>query len=575
MKTKLKYFLTTAALLSLLAGCSSGKGGDTKESGDQAKDASGNKNYTAFIAVPGTEVPDDSRLNEAFAKEFGWKVKVSWLTGQTAKERIGVMISGGDYPDVVDASEGRSAMIDAGAYVPLEDYLDDYPNLKGMLSDVDWEKIKKDNDGHIYTIPQFSAEKVKDMETEYGGEAFWIQKRVLAWANYPEITTLDEYFDLINSFLAANPETDGQKNIGFEILSDDWRYFCLENPPQFLAGYPNDGAAVVDPETKVAKVYDKLPEAKEYYQALSAQFEKGVIDPETFTAKYDQYIAKVSSGRVVGLIDQGWDFQSAEDSLVSQGKDELTYVPFDLVLDKNVTPQYGEHKSLTTQGGIGVTVDCKDVKGALQMFDDMVSEKGMILRNWGEKDVDYQIDGDGKFSRTDEQWKNWRNTDYVNKNSTAFGYMPGYGGMLPDGINTVSPAQQPEEFKKTLVDSDKAILEAYGVDNWNQMIKKQDPVQPWFPIYTERGKWTSKDEAAIANQNMQDVKMQWLPKVIMGGPDAFEKNWQDYMDTYESRINYKAFEDALTDEVARRIKVEAELQEVVDKTESTKESSSK
>lgn len=556
----------TAMALALLAGCGSGNGKGDKDGGTQATDSDGNKKYTAFMAVPGTEVPDDSRLNNAFAEEFGWRVKVSWLTGQTAKERVGVMISGGEYPDMMDAGDGRPAMIEAGGFIPLEDKLDDYPNLKATLSDIQWEKIKADNDGHIYNIPQFAQKDgTVNTATSYDGEAFWIQKRVLKWANYPEINTVEQYFDLINKYLAENPDTDGQKNIGFEILSDDWRYFCLENPPQFLAGYPNDGAAIVDPDTMEAKVYDKIPEAKEYYKILSEQFEKGTIDPETFTAKYDQYIAKLSSGRVLGMIDQGWNFGSAKDSLVSQGKDELTWVPLDLTLDENVQPQYREAGSLSTQGGIGITTSCKDVDGVLQMWDDMVSEKGMILRNWGEKGVDYEVDDDGMFYRTDEQWANWKDTDYAQKNGVAFGYMPGYRGYLPDGKNTILPSEQVSEFRKTLSDIDKEVLDAYKVDNWTQMVRMQDPIQPWFPIYTERGKWTSSDPAGIADQNMQEVKMQWLPKVIMGGPAAYEQNWEDYMTAYDSQIDYKAFEDTLTKEVKRRVEIEKELEAKVDK----------
>ena len=65
-----------------------------------------------------------------------------------------------------------------------------------------------------------------------------------------------------------------------------------------------------------------------------------------------------------------------KDSLVSQGKDELTWVPLDLTLDENVQPQYREAGSLSTQGGIGITTSCKDVDGVLQMWDDMASEKG-------------------------------------------------------------------------------------------------------------------------------------------------------------------------------------------------------
>src|SRR5699024_11775202 len=71
------------------------------------------RHYTAFIANPGVEISENTRINDAFAEEFGWRVKVTWLTGQTAKERIGVMVAGGEYPDIVEPSDARSAMIDA------------------------------------------------------------------------------------------------------------------------------------------------------------------------------------------------------------------------------------------------------------------------------------------------------------------------------------------------------------------------------------------------------------------------------------------------------------------------------
>ncbi len=40
----------------------------------------------------------------------------------------------------------------------------------------------------------------------------------------------------------THPTVDGQPTIGFEIISYDWRYFALENPPLFMAGYPNESA---------------------------------------------------------------------------------------------------------------------------------------------------------------------------------------------------------------------------------------------------------------------------------------------------------------------------------------------
>ena len=121
--------------------------------------------------------------------------------------------------------------------------------LKNLFSDLEWEKLRQD-DGHIYWIPQFSCIKNEEKVCTHNDEAFWIQARVLKWAGYPEIKTMDDYFNLIESYNEANPTMeDGTENIPYTILCDDWRYFCLENAPQFLDGYPNDGSCMVDPDT--------------------------------------------------------------------------------------------------------------------------------------------------------------------------------------------------------------------------------------------------------------------------------------------------------------------------------------
>lgn len=562
MKKIVKWSLTALSCAALLAGCGGGNGNGSESDQGQAKtDADGTRVYSAFMGVAGKELPEDNRINVALADLVGARAEVTWLTGQTAKERIGVMIAGGEYPDMMDASDAYSQMVDAGGFVPLEDYIDDYPNIKALYTDLEWEKIKAANDGHIYAIPQFSSVKGENMETNYGQEAFWIQKRVLQWANYPQITTVDEYFDLINAYAAEHPETDGQPTIGFEILTDDWRYFTLENPPAFLAGYPNDGAAIVNPDTLEAKVYDTIPEAKAYFQKLSEQYDKGTVDPEAFTAKYDQYIAKLSSGRVLGMVDQYWQFEQAVNSLRSQGKDEMTYVPFGLVLDPSVQPQYKEVPSLNTNGGLGITISNDDIEGTLEFLDGILSEEAMVLRTWGEEGVDYEIDENGKFYRTEEQRANWINTDWVDTNAIDYGYLPAYKGMYSDGVNSVLPHEQLSEFQESLVDIDREVLAAYGHEKWSDFMAVQDPVTAWFPIYTERDSWTSSDPAGIAKQKMTEVKMKWLPKLVMDGPEKFEANWEAYMADYEKNVDYKVYEEKLTEEVKRRVEVEEEILE--------------
>ena len=62
------------------------------------------------------------------------------------------------------------------------------------MSDEEWDRLRLD-DGHIYWIPQFGVVNGEDTELVHEGEAFWIQTRVLKWAGYPQVDTLEEYFE--------------------------------------------------------------------------------------------------------------------------------------------------------------------------------------------------------------------------------------------------------------------------------------------------------------------------------------------------------------------------------------------
>jgi putative aldouronate transport system substrate-binding protein len=514
------------------------------------------KEFTAFFAVEGKEVPDNNRVKNAIAEKIGAKVNETWIAGQNAKERIGAMIASGEYTDFIDGGEKTQELVNAGALVPLEDKLDKYPNIKRFWSDSEWEKVKKDY-GHIYYIPQFG--NVKDDKytaTNFRGEAFWIQKAVLEWANYPQINTIDEYFDVIEKYKAANPTINGKTTIGFQILCDDWRYFCLENPPQFLAGYPNDGKAIVNKETLTAKSYDLISEARKYFKKLNEEYNKGIIEPETFTTSYDEYISKLATGRVLGMVDQQWEFQNAEWSLKQQNMNERTYVPLALSFDKKVMTNYRTKLAINPGSGLGITTSCKDVDGALKVINDLLSNDVIILRTWGEKELDYKVDNEGIFYRTEEQRANQTNLQWSNYNMCGYGYFPNYSeGYLDDGINCIMPNDQVSEFKARLSGIDKKVLEGYGFEKWADFIPNSEEVGAWYPIYSVCNTWTADKPEGVALQKMAEIKREWLPKVIMVKPNEFDYVWNQYKTTLTTQADIKVYEDALTKEVRRRVEL--------------------
>ena len=560
-------FMTTALAVSVLGGCGgggsdsdAGKGSvanDSTETGGSAASSKGDGDvieFTAFFAVPGAEKNDDNEIKEIIAEKTGAKVKETWLTGQTASEAVGTIVAGGEYPDFIDGGDAMKTLYDAGALVAWDDYIDKYPNIKEYYSDEEWDKFRQD-DGHIYWMNQFNNIYGEDKTTTHNDEAFWVQARVLEWADYPQIKTLDQYFDLLTSYAEANPTMeDGTKNIPYTILCEDWRYFCLENAPQFLDGYPNDGSVIVDPEGPTIVDYNTTDTAKRYFQKLNEEYHKGNVDPESFTQTYDEYIAKLSTGAVLGMCDQWWDFAfDVHDVFKQQGLDTIgcNYVPLGLTIDEGMENQWHTTGgTLNVASGLGITTSCQDVDAAFQFVNDLLGQEVHDLRYWGVKGVDYEVDEEGMFYRTEDQRMNASDTAYKASHLCDYSYFPNWKGSSRDGKNAMWPEEQTSEFLDSLAEPVAKCFEAYGVSTYPEMIGSVDKTGEWFPMYSFSNTMTTETPGGVAWTKMGEEKHEWLPKVVMA--DDFEDGWSQYMEVYNA-ANPQDFLSEMQAELDRRV----------------------
>lgn len=547
-KKLVSVLLITAMTATLFAGCggNSGNNGKTSNAGssaagtessaDAGTENSDVKEFTAFFAVPGSEINDDNEIQQIIAEKTGVKVKETWLTGQTADEAVGTMIAGGEYPDFIEGGSGQMQLYEADALIPLDDYIEQYPNIKNLFTDLEWEKLRQD-DGHIYWIPQFSCIKNEEKVCTHNDEAFWIQARVLEWAGYPEIRTMDQYFDLIEAYNDANPTMeDGTANIPYTILCDDWRYFCLENAPQFLDGYPNDGSCMVDPDTLTVLDYNTSDTAVKYFKKLNEEYKKGIVDPESFTQTYDEYIAKLSTGRVLGMIDQWWDFAyTAGDALKQAGLDKqgCDYIPLPVTIDESVKNQWHNSGGAFNEAtGLAITTGCEDPDAAAKFVSDLLDQDTHNLRFWGVEGVDYQVDENGEFIRNDDQRMQASDTAYKASHLCSYSYFPQYSGTSDDGINANKPEGQANEFFDGLNEDVKKAFEAYGVETYVEMLGTNEAPGDWYPMWSFSNNFTTSTPGGMAWTKIGEVKHEQLPQVVMA--DDFDSAWAAYMDAYNA-----------------------------------------
>ncbi|MDR2929361.1 MAG: hypothetical protein LBV06_00385 [Propionibacteriaceae bacterium] len=496
----------------------------------------------------------DNKITQLLKDKLGVTLEYEIVSSDNVDQKIGVMLAGGEYPDLIGTTDLKMRLLEGGALLRLDDMLDsgEYENL---AAHVEGYRGKMSYNGEavdpgLYIFPNYNRFYGEITGGTHYGTAFWIQKRVLEDAGYPDLSnmTLEKYFTLIEDYMAKNPQTDGAPTVGFELLASTGREWGMTNPPAFLAGYPNNGGVTVDGNDE-ATIYADKDIAKKWYQKLNEEYNKGVVDKESFTLSFDQYTAKIATGAVLGMHDQGWNYQTATQALQGAGKDEYTYVPL-MPVYEGAEPYYADRDVMNTNQGFGISATTEKAEQAMRFLDVMLSEPWQKTLSWGIEGEDYEVDAQGVFSRTEQQRVNYKDLTWRSSNrlTALLDVLPKHNGQFSDG-NAYSPDDQPAEFYATLSDYDKAFMEKYDKQTWREFMN----TPPANPVYYPCWSITLDDAANEVNQQMTDATVQNLPKAIAGSTSDFEANWQAYVDQIH-KIDVKVYEDAINAGIQDRLK---------------------
>ena len=524
---------------------------------------------TVFRGDPGDQPYDDNKIYKAIEDEFGIKFEFEFLAGDL-DEKLGLMTQDlDDLPDLFDGGNSAEKIIDSGALINLLDYVnpEDTPNLWAHIEPQKNRIITKDEDTDedvMYIIPNYGLPDGPQIVNSVNGPAFFIQKQVLAWADYPEIKTLDQYFDLIEAFIAENPTNeDGVPYVGFDILTEDWRRFCMINPVQHLMGRPNDGEVLVDISTDdyATETFINQPYAKPYYKKLNEEFLKGIISPDTFVMSYDQYIAQLSSGIVLGMFDQTWDFGDATNALLTDKKYQNTYVALGLVYDEeevaDVLPEgwtieehYINGSLPNLDRGFGISVSCKCPERIIAMWERMLDEDWQLLFNWGVEGEDYYVE-DGRLLMTADQYAASQDIEWQrhNKARAFFESSPKKQGWILEGQyegNCWEPGNQPENVFGLMNDYDKDFLAHYGYSKFADFLNPPIELAPYGEAWQINKDPINKDYQDFLN--IQDTQ---LPAVIMAADGEFDAKWDAFVEAINPSC--EVYSDFMHEEILKLV----------------------
>ncbi|MCE3202371.1 ABC transporter substrate-binding protein [Paenibacillus sonchi] len=547
-------------LAAALGGC--GNGSNTSDGAPNSPAAKGNSasgsgdtspvtyKYFSFGGPKKQVLGSETTIGKELQKQTGVDWNIEYLVGD-GDTKAGVMIASGDYPDIIDSSGQMAKLMDAGAFIPLDDLIEKYgPNIKRVYGPY-YEKFRQ-KDGKLYFFPY--GANIGYLSEPNFQTGFYIQRSVLKEFNYPKITTLDEYFDLIKQYKEKHPQVDGKDTIGFATFAgEQGSFFTLQNPAMHLAGSPNDGGTMVDMKTHEAKLVAGSEYQKRWIQKLNEANAQGLVDPESFTMNRDQYLAKLTSGRVLGYFSYSWQVGDATNNLKKAGDDDKRYVALPIVFDKGIKDQYIDPPGFVNNYGVGITVKAKDPVRIIKYFDNLLKEENQILVQWGIKDQSYAVDENGRFTyANDEQ----RQIHEDPEKSMKFGFdyfnysWPRYGNssVLQDG-NAYGPGSQPEVATFGYTDGDKQLLAAYGVKTFSELFSNPDE-RPWFPAWSIALEQGSPEQMFITKAD--DLQRNHLPSMILDTPANFSKNWDDYMNQF-NKLDKKTYEDFITKKVQDRV----------------------
>ncbi|TJY42325.1 extracellular solute-binding protein [Cohnella pontilimi] len=319
-----KHWKRTAMIATIaagltLAGCNSGSG-DKKEAGPTASASTENAvNESGFPLVkdkitlkmftriaPSNGPFKDMPVFQDYEKMTNVHVEFTEAPTDGFQEKKNLLFASNELPDAVYRS-GLTPLEAtrygaAGQLIPLEGLIEKYaPNLKALMDqNPEIRASITTPEGHIYAIPGIVTLNAARTDKKWINQA-WLKKLNL---KVPETT--DELYETLKAFRDKDPNGNGKQD---------------ELPMTARAGVPGQGIPVVNIMSgsfgldqqlgyNINLVNDKVEiwmgsdKYKELLMYLNKLYKEKLLDPEVFSQKEAQYLAKQASGNTGFFFDQ-------------------------------------------------------------------------------------------------------------------------------------------------------------------------------------------------------------------------------------------------------------------------------
>lgn len=414
------------------------------------------------------------------------------------KQQLALLITGGDLPDIMafmDATtfQGYAA---EGAFYDISDLVGNYPNIMAYLNSVvgytaEDMLARTTIDGAVYGIPGVTIARSyysTNIRTD------WLEK---VGKEIP--VTLDEFTEVMRAFTFEDPDGDGvDDTYGF---SGNRGYYSLTNLFGAFGARPDQAYFLNEDGTVTTNVI-----SEDYKAALAYVrdiYAEGLVDPEIFTATYEQSQEKVVRGEF-GLWTGWW---SVAGNVVARfGYEESNPTDSLAVIDPPVGAdgKSGVIAQDPCENYMAISYDCEKVEAALKLIDYIASTEGHRIATYGIEGQFWTQDANG-----DIDW-------YY-----------GIGGKDALG-NEVSDMQIYRFFYSLPVENSvRTLSEEFS----NRLYKQSVDVYTDIAIYPDLFMGLTTEEYVANYSNLDTFVKESGIKFITGQSDL-DKDWDAYVNTY-------------------------------------------
>ena len=546
--------IMTGSLLMGLYGCSAAENTVAVDTQQQETTQESLEPVTfTFYSADGLEDTWTDPVAQMITEKTGVTLKMDY-PADSNDNRIELMVATGEYPDFVFAKGSVSTLIRNDALIDMSDLIDEYgPNIKKLYGD-EYENLRySSEDPSIY---QLCSDKVQEENLETSGTA-QLQWAVLQENQYRVPYTLEEYTQMIRDYMEKYPMINGKPAIGISIVCSDWHWYTmLSNPSGYMNGSADNGQWIVDDEKQEVYYKHAADGQKEYYKWLNEMYNEGILDPEFATQTHEDFVLKVAEGRVLGLLDEEWDYTGAEISLRADGQEEHTSAGLPVTIDRSVKCPSLKQQNLAVGWGIGITKSCKDPVRAVRFLDWLCSDEAQILLNWGIEGVDYYYDENGKRCITEEDLEASRkDTNYSERTGVGFRVYPypSYGNQSVDSTGNSYSKSSREMVKEGYDEMEKEALKAWNVDMLTDIFPQKEEFSK--DAYSPLWAMTLPDELEKMLVALDNVSWKGLIECVVSPADDFDAKWDELQQNLKDAGLEKADREMtalLRDEISRR-----------------------